>query len=45
MGHGLLMALLQIGDMPRDRTRRNTELFSRELMPTLRAEFGNGKGN
>ncbi len=45
LGHGLLMALLQIGDMPRDRTRRNMELFSREVMPALRAEFGNGKGN
>ena len=35
MGHGLLMALLQIGDMPRDRTRRNMELFAREVMPAF----------
>jgi alkanesulfonate monooxygenase SsuD/methylene tetrahydromethanopterin reductase-like flavin-dependent oxidoreductase (luciferase family) len=45
MGHGLLMALLQIGDMPRDRTRRNMELFAREVMPALRAEFGNRRVN
>jgi hypothetical protein len=35
-------ALRQIGDMPRDRTRRNMELFSREVMPALREQFGNG---
>jgi hypothetical protein len=39
MGRGILLPLLQIGDMPADRTRKNMDLFAREVMPYLRAEF------
>ncbi len=41
MGWGILMPLLQIGDMPADRTRKNMKLFATEVMPYLRAEFDN----
>ncbi|HTW87171.1 MAG TPA: hypothetical protein VMD75_04120, partial [Candidatus Binataceae bacterium] len=41
MGWGILMPLLQIGDMPADRTRKNMTLFASEVLPYLRAEFNN----
>jgi hypothetical protein len=33
---GHLMLLLHFGDMPRERAMKNTLLFAREVMPTLR---------
>ena len=39
LGFGLLLALLQFGDMPHHRTVKNMELFATEVMPALRAEF------
>ena len=33
---GNLMLLLHFGDMPRERTMRNTELFAKEVMPHLK---------
>jgi alkanesulfonate monooxygenase SsuD/methylene tetrahydromethanopterin reductase-like flavin-dependent oxidoreductase (luciferase family) len=45
LGFGLLMPLIQFGDMPHDRTMRNMELFATRVLPALRAEFGNGAGN
>jgi len=39
MGWGILMPLLQIGDMPADRTLKNMKLFATEVLPYLRAEF------
>jgi len=39
LGFGLLLALLQFGDMPYHRTVKNMELFATEVMPALRAEF------
>ncbi|MGH7906178.1 MAG: LLM class flavin-dependent oxidoreductase, partial [Candidatus Binataceae bacterium] len=40
LGFGIIMGILQIGDMPKDRTRRNMELFASKVMPALRDEFG-----
>jgi len=39
LGNGLFLPLIQIGDMPHDRTVRSMELFAREVMPALRQEF------
>ncbi len=39
LGNGLFLPLIQIGDMPHDRTVRSMELFAREVMPAIRAEF------
>ncbi len=39
LGFGLLLALLQFGDMPYHRTVKNMELFATEVMPVLKAEF------
>ena len=36
LGFGVLCALLQIGDMPHDRTVRSMELFASEVMPHFR---------
>ena len=35
LGFGNLCAVLQIGDMPHERTLKNMELFAREVMPAL----------
>jgi alkanesulfonate monooxygenase SsuD/methylene tetrahydromethanopterin reductase-like flavin-dependent oxidoreductase (luciferase family) len=40
LGAGNLLGLFQLGTLPADLTRRNLELFSREVMPKLRAQFG-----
>ena len=39
LGYGILLSLLQIGDMPHYRTVKNMELFATEVMPYLRKEF------
>jgi hypothetical protein len=36
LGFGVVCALLQIGNMPHDRTLRNMELFAAEVMPHFR---------
>jgi alkanesulfonate monooxygenase SsuD/methylene tetrahydromethanopterin reductase-like flavin-dependent oxidoreductase (luciferase family) len=36
---GVVLALLQFGDMPHHRTVKNMELFATEVMPHLRAEL------
>jgi alkanesulfonate monooxygenase SsuD/methylene tetrahydromethanopterin reductase-like flavin-dependent oxidoreductase (luciferase family) len=36
LGFGKLVTLLQFGSLPADLTRRNMELFAREIMPALR---------
>jgi alkanesulfonate monooxygenase SsuD/methylene tetrahydromethanopterin reductase-like flavin-dependent oxidoreductase (luciferase family) len=36
IGYGLLVPFLQFGSLPADLTRRNMELFAREVMPALR---------
>ena len=33
---GHLMVLLQIGSMPKELTMKNTELFAKEVLPTLK---------
>jgi alkanesulfonate monooxygenase SsuD/methylene tetrahydromethanopterin reductase-like flavin-dependent oxidoreductase (luciferase family) len=38
-GFGLLLALLQFGDLPHYRVVKNMELFATEVMPALREEF------
>jgi alkanesulfonate monooxygenase SsuD/methylene tetrahydromethanopterin reductase-like flavin-dependent oxidoreductase (luciferase family) len=40
LGFGVLCALLQIGDMPHDRTVRSMELFATHVMPHFRATAG-----
>jgi alkanesulfonate monooxygenase SsuD/methylene tetrahydromethanopterin reductase-like flavin-dependent oxidoreductase (luciferase family) len=37
---GVVLALLQFGDMPHHRTVKNMELFATEVMPHLRKELG-----
>jgi alkanesulfonate monooxygenase SsuD/methylene tetrahydromethanopterin reductase-like flavin-dependent oxidoreductase (luciferase family) len=37
---GIVLALLQFGDMPHHRTVKNMELFATEVMPYLRKELG-----
>ncbi len=36
IGYGLLVPFLQFGSLPADLTKRNMELFAREVMPALR---------
>jgi hypothetical protein len=36
---GHLMVLLQIGSMPPELTRKNTELFAKEVMPHIQGLF------
>ena len=38
---GQLMLLCQIGSMPPELVRKNTELFAREVMPHLRGIWSN----
>jgi len=38
-----LLGLFQLGTLPEDLTRRNLELFAREVMPRLRERFPEGK--
>jgi hypothetical protein len=38
-GVGNILALLQLGTLPADLTRRNMELYSREVLPYLRTRF------
>lgn len=40
MGFGQLLTLLQFGTLPADLTRKNMELFAKEVMEPLRAELG-----
>ena len=40
LGVGNLLGLFQLGTLPADDTRRNLELFATEVMPKLRARFG-----
>jgi alkanesulfonate monooxygenase SsuD/methylene tetrahydromethanopterin reductase-like flavin-dependent oxidoreductase (luciferase family) len=40
LGVGNLLLLLQLGSLPADLTRKNTDLFAAEVMPYLRKEFG-----
>jgi alkanesulfonate monooxygenase SsuD/methylene tetrahydromethanopterin reductase-like flavin-dependent oxidoreductase (luciferase family) len=40
LGVGNLLGLMQLGTLPADLTRNSTELFAREVMPQLRARFG-----
>jgi alkanesulfonate monooxygenase SsuD/methylene tetrahydromethanopterin reductase-like flavin-dependent oxidoreductase (luciferase family) len=40
LGVGNLLGLFQLGSLPADLTARNLELFASEVMPRLRAEFG-----
>jgi alkanesulfonate monooxygenase SsuD/methylene tetrahydromethanopterin reductase-like flavin-dependent oxidoreductase (luciferase family) len=40
LNFGIVLALLQFGDMPHQRTIKNMELFASEVMPTLRKRFG-----
>jgi alkanesulfonate monooxygenase SsuD/methylene tetrahydromethanopterin reductase-like flavin-dependent oxidoreductase (luciferase family) len=40
LGFGVLCALLQIGDMPHDRTVKSMELFAAHVMPHFRATVG-----
>ena len=42
LGTGNLLALLQLGTLPRELTKRNIELFASEVMPRLREEFPEG---
>ena len=39
-GVGNILALLQLGTLPADLTRRNMELYAREVLPYLRSTFG-----
>jgi alkanesulfonate monooxygenase SsuD/methylene tetrahydromethanopterin reductase-like flavin-dependent oxidoreductase (luciferase family) len=39
IGFGVLLSLLQFGDMPYHRTVKNMELFATEVMPVLKEEF------
>jgi alkanesulfonate monooxygenase SsuD/methylene tetrahydromethanopterin reductase-like flavin-dependent oxidoreductase (luciferase family) len=43
LGTGNLLGLFQLGTLPEDLTRRNLELFAREVMPGLRERFPEGK--
>lgn len=40
IGFGHLLTLLQFGTLPADLTRKNMELFAKEVMEPLRAELG-----
>ena len=39
-GVGNVLALLQLGTLPADLTRKNMELYAREVLPYLRRRFG-----
>jgi alkanesulfonate monooxygenase SsuD/methylene tetrahydromethanopterin reductase-like flavin-dependent oxidoreductase (luciferase family) len=39
-GCGIIQGIFQVGSLPHDLTMKNMELFAREVMPALRAEFG-----
>jgi alkanesulfonate monooxygenase SsuD/methylene tetrahydromethanopterin reductase-like flavin-dependent oxidoreductase (luciferase family) len=39
LGAGNVLSLFQMGTLPADLTRRNMELFAREVMPAVRREF------
>jgi alkanesulfonate monooxygenase SsuD/methylene tetrahydromethanopterin reductase-like flavin-dependent oxidoreductase (luciferase family) len=43
LGTGNLLGLFQLGTLPADATRRNLELFAREVMPRLRQRFPEGQ--
>jgi alkanesulfonate monooxygenase SsuD/methylene tetrahydromethanopterin reductase-like flavin-dependent oxidoreductase (luciferase family) len=43
LGTGNLLGLFQLGTLPADATRRNLELFAREVMPRLRTRFPEGQ--
>jgi alkanesulfonate monooxygenase SsuD/methylene tetrahydromethanopterin reductase-like flavin-dependent oxidoreductase (luciferase family) len=43
LGVGNLLGLFQLGTLPADDTRRNLELFAREVMPELRSRFGSAQ--
>ncbi len=43
LGTGNLLGLFQLGTLPADLTKRNLELFAREVMPRLRERFPEGK--
>jgi len=36
LGFGIMIALLQFGTLPHDLTKRNMEMFAKEVMPQLR---------
>ncbi|MCC6994107.1 MAG: LLM class flavin-dependent oxidoreductase [Deltaproteobacteria bacterium] len=40
LGAGNLLALLQLGTLGAELTRKNMDLFAREVMPALRARYG-----
>ncbi len=42
LGTGNLLGLFQLGSLPGDLTRRNLELFAREVKPALEREFPPG---
>jgi len=42
LGTGNLLGLFQLGSLPADLTRRNLELFAREVKPALEREFPTG---
>ncbi len=39
LGVGNVLCLLQLGSLPANLTRKNTDLFAGEVMPHLRKEF------
>lgn len=39
LGVGNVLTLLQLGSLPADLTRKNTDLFAGEVMPFLRKQF------
>ena len=41
LGTGNLLGLFQLGTLPGDLTRRNMELFAKEVMPAVRKAFPN----
>jgi len=42
LGTGNLLGLFQLGSLPGDLTRKNLELFAREVKPALEREFPAG---
>lgn len=38
-GCGIIQGIFQVGSLPHDLAMKNMELFTREVVPTLRAEF------
>jgi alkanesulfonate monooxygenase SsuD/methylene tetrahydromethanopterin reductase-like flavin-dependent oxidoreductase (luciferase family) len=38
-GCGILQGIFQVGSMPHEMAMKNMELFAREVMPAIRAEF------